>query len=30
VYDKNWNLKYRTDGDRIYDKNWNLKGRVKK
>ena len=30
VYDKNWNLKDRIDGDRIYDKNWNLKGRTKK
>ena len=29
VYDKNYNVKYRVEGDRIYDKDWNLRYRIK-
>jgi len=29
VYDKNYNLKYRVEGDRVYDKDWNLRYRIK-
>jgi|GEM_PF-1957494 len=30
IYDKNWNLKGRQDGDRLYDRNWNRKGHNEK
>lgn len=29
VYDENYNLKNRVEGDRIYDKDWNLRYRIK-
>lgn len=29
IYDRNWNLKYRVQGDKVYDRNWNLQYRVK-
>ena len=28
VYDQDYDLKYRVEGDRIYDKDWNLRYRI--
>jgi hypothetical protein len=28
IYDKDYNLKYRTEGNRVYDNKWNLRYRI--